>query len=49
MIKTILYTNEEQVSCDGYDEVQQEALMQKELAIYLDKIRADYGCLFLLW
>ena len=25
MIKTIVYTKDEQVSCDGYDEVQQEA------------------------
>ena len=25
MIKTIIYTKEETVSCDGYDEVQQEA------------------------
>jgi uncharacterized Zn-finger protein len=25
MIKTILYTNTHEVSCDGYDEVQQEA------------------------
>jgi uncharacterized Zn-finger protein len=24
MIKTIVYTKDEQVSCDGYDEVQQE-------------------------
>ena len=25
MIRTIVYTKDEQVSCDGYDEVQQEA------------------------
>ena len=25
MIKTIVYTNTSEVSCDGYDEVQQEA------------------------
>ena len=25
MVKTIVYTNTQEVSCDGYDEVQQEA------------------------
>ena len=29
MVKTIVYTNTSEVSCDGYDEVQQEATHPK--------------------
>jgi uncharacterized Zn-finger protein len=43
MIKTILYTNTHEVSCDGYDEVQQEAthpLVYYTLKEYTDGIKA---------
>ena len=42
-MKTVIHTSEEQVSCDGYDEVQQEAthpLVYYTLKEYKDDIKA---------
>jgi len=42
-MKTVVYTREETVSCDGYDEVQQEAthpLVYYTLKEYKDGIKA---------
>jgi uncharacterized Zn-finger protein len=43
MANTIVYTNKQEVSCDGYDEVQQEAthpLVYYTLKEYKDGIKA---------